>query len=105
MPIIPQDNTPDPEALLRRVWEGRHRMYDLTGLDPSFSNVRVIMSNEAFDRLKAEATKHREKLLGAVELDFTDLDAPAVWTIFGIPVDTDRSLLRNELRFRSEVVL
>ena len=103
MPSIPPNNTPDPERIIERVWSGRGKLLEL-GLGLDDNCLRIVLSPEAFDILRLRA-KELVKWRGAIMPHFGSDDFVPQWTMFGILIDTDSSLMRNEIRLRSEVVI
>lgn len=89
--------------ICRRVYEGRGKLYDMFALDPSGSNVHVVVSETTFARL---VSAFRSRLRGEGDREFFDLTFDAnTMTIYGMVVEHDPCLTDDEVRFRLEASL
>lgn len=101
MPTVappPMTNAEAYDDTCRRVYEGRRGLYDLSGIDPSTQNTRVVVSEIRFAQCVSEFRNRIEKLNEIVVIE-------GRMKIYGMPFEADPRLLNGEIRFRAEVPL
>jgi len=96
LPPPPMTNAEMYDDTCRRVYEGRARLYELNGIDPSIQNTVVVVSGTRFTQCVAEF-RERAYAINAIVL------VEGYMTVYGLPLRIDDRLTNNDIRFRAEV--